>query len=403
MNVHIIPEQPRAGSVTPMHFLGRGRSFLGLLIRGALLQIPTFGFYRFWLITRIRRHLWGQTAVGTERFDYTGTGKELLVGFLVAIAILVPINLLYFLAAILLEERAAFASAPLALIIYALGHYGSFRARRYRSTRTTFRGLRFWMTGSGWSYAAQAIKWDVLIILSLGLALPWALAALERFRMRNTYFGTLQGNFVGEGRDLFRRGIWLWLAYLGLVLGGILGLGVIVKIHGDQAKGLVTIIAFAIAIVAAILWPVYMAIRTRWQIEGLRLDGVALTSSLKASDFMGTFAKLITSSIGLVIVFAGFIALFMVTNETVRQEFIGGAVGKNALVSMAALGLGYLILLLSIGVVQRYFMLRGLWAVTAGSITVHNLEILEQAVAAGAPSNAVGEGIAEALDFGASF
>jgi uncharacterized membrane protein YjgN (DUF898 family) len=56
-------------------FSGRGRDFFGLLLKGSLLQIPTFGFYRFWLVTRIRRHLWANTSLAGESFEYTGTGK----------------------------------------------------------------------------------------------------------------------------------------------------------------------------------------------------------------------------------------------------------------------------------------------------------------------------------------
>ena len=52
-----------------MSFSGRGREFLRLLVTGSLFQIPTFGFYRFWLITKLRRHLWANTQVGGEAFE----------------------------------------------------------------------------------------------------------------------------------------------------------------------------------------------------------------------------------------------------------------------------------------------------------------------------------------------
>ena len=58
-----------------------------------------------------------------------------------------------------------------------------YRARRYRLTRTIWRGVRFWMTGSGWSYAWRAGLWTLLVIVTLGLALPWYQAALERYKM----------------------------------------------------------------------------------------------------------------------------------------------------------------------------------------------------------------------------
>ena len=45
----------------------------------------------------MRRHLWANTSVDGDAAEYTGRGKELLIGFLVALAILVPIYLGYFL------------------------------------------------------------------------------------------------------------------------------------------------------------------------------------------------------------------------------------------------------------------------------------------------------------------
>jgi uncharacterized membrane protein YjgN (DUF898 family) len=38
-----------------------------------------------------RRHLWSNGSAGGDALEYTGTGRELLIGFLFALAILVPI------------------------------------------------------------------------------------------------------------------------------------------------------------------------------------------------------------------------------------------------------------------------------------------------------------------------
>ena len=90
------------------------------------------------------------------------------------------------------------------------GQFAIFRARRYRLTRTVWRGVRFWMKGSGWAYAARAALWALLVILTLGLMLPWREAALERYKMRHSYYGDLQGSFEGRGWEFFKRGWWLW-------------------------------------------------------------------------------------------------------------------------------------------------------------------------------------------------
>ena len=58
-----------------------------------MLLAVTLGIYRFWLATDMRRFLWSNTEIAGDSLEYTGTARELLIGFLIAIAILVPINL----------------------------------------------------------------------------------------------------------------------------------------------------------------------------------------------------------------------------------------------------------------------------------------------------------------------
>ena len=71
---------PAAADVEP-RFFGDGRRFVRLLVRGGLLQLVTFGFYRFWLLTDIRNHLWSGTSIDGDALEYLGRGRELLIGF----------------------------------------------------------------------------------------------------------------------------------------------------------------------------------------------------------------------------------------------------------------------------------------------------------------------------------
>src|SRR4029078_11155586 len=107
----IAPTIPPAAS--PVAFTGIRRDFRRLVTRGALLELVTLGFYRFWLATDMRRDFWSHTSVEGDAPEYTGTAKELLIGFLIALAILVPLNLAYFFIAFEVERWKAFASIPL--------------------------------------------------------------------------------------------------------------------------------------------------------------------------------------------------------------------------------------------------------------------------------------------------
>src|ERR1044072_60505 len=123
----------------PVAFSGSRGEFFDLAKRGAALELVTLGFYRFWLLTDIRRHLWSTTLVYGDAAEYTGRGKELLIGFLVALAILVPVYLGYFLIGLEAEHYQAFASIPLIAFFYLFGQFAIYRARRYRLTRTVAR------------------------------------------------------------------------------------------------------------------------------------------------------------------------------------------------------------------------------------------------------------------------
>jgi len=390
-----------ASQRSPMSFSGQGREFLRLLITGSLFQIPTFGFYRFWLITKLRRHLWANTQIEGEAFEYTGTAKELLIGFLVALAVLGPLYLTYAILGVVLEEQYAFASAPLVVIMYVLAHFGSYRARKYRASRTVFRGIRFWMKGSGWPYAFRAVLWDLSTFLTLGLALPWAMASLERYRMRNTYFGSVQGDFAGTGWSLFKRGWWVWaLGLIGLVGFALLAF-VLSKLSVGRGETALQVIPFLLILVGLALLPLAMAIFTRWHIDGLRFGDVTVASSFRAGTYYGLFFKLIFSSLGFLLAF-GFVAgLLGFLFATVFKGVMTAAEGFSWISVSAGLlvAIGYLIALLGLGVLQRYFLGRGLWAAIVTSTAITNLQSIDAAVAAGEPAGVLGEGLADALDF----
>ena len=154
----------RPASAGIARFVGHGEVFWRLLARGAVLLMFTLGIYRFWLTTDIRRYLWSSTEIADESFEYSGTARELLVGFLIAIAVLVPLYAVFFLLTIALGEL--WSTLGLVVLTF-LGQYAVYRARRYRLTRTIYRGVRFHQTGSAWRYSICAVFWWTLIALSI--------------------------------------------------------------------------------------------------------------------------------------------------------------------------------------------------------------------------------------------
>jgi len=370
----LVPQYPPPLPV-PVSFSGNRGEFFRLVTRGAWLELITVGFYRFWLATDIRRHLWSNTHIDGDAAEYTGRGRELLIGFLIALAILVPIYLAYFIAGLEAERFQAFAGLPLLAFFYLFGQFAIYRARRYRLTRTVWRGVRFWMSGSGWAYAAQAALWGLLMILTLGLTLPWREAALERYKMRHSHYGDLQGSFEGRGWEFFKRGWWLWL---------------------------LAPIALYVWPLAPFVYAAFKAVQWRWWLSGIRFGGVRLDSTMGRGALIGFYWKVIGWVLLLAVAFAAYLALCAALVASMSgaplDQFFTPQVFLKSIPLLVLAGLGYLLFALAINVAMRVYLLRDLWVRVLASTTVHNIEVAANVSARGELANALGEGFADGLD-----
>ncbi|RZK82862.1 MAG: DUF898 family protein, partial [Methylobacterium sp.] len=194
----------RTGQVA---FDTRLRGLTGLAIVGFLLSLVTFGIYRFWYMTDLRRFFWSRTVVDGSPAEYTGTGRELFLGFLVALALLIVIYVGLFGLAIALPALAPYSAIVSFVLLFLVGQFAIYRGRRYRAMRTLWRGIRLGQDGSGLVYAARAALWWTLTLATLGLAYPFMRASLERYRIRHTRVGTSRMASEARGRTLL--GPWL--------------------------------------------------------------------------------------------------------------------------------------------------------------------------------------------------
>ena len=394
-------------------FTSDNESFFGLLARGAFFELVTFGFYRFWLATAIRRHLWSATRLGGEALEYSGEGRELLIGFLIALAVLGPVFLLNFLVGLYAESLKAFLSLPLALFYYAFSQFALYRARRYRLTRTIWRGVRFWMTGSGWSYALRAFLWSMFTTVTLGLAYPWRAAALERYKLRNTYYGDLQGAFVERGSALFKQIWWFWVVAVlpFLALAGAFAALVVRELQAGhtELEGLGQSWigpAFVLwAVVALLCLPVLRAAEWRWWASGIRFGGLALSSRLHRGALIVLYVQTVGAAIGIAVVMTIILTLVglgiaAATGFPVFQLRLAApeTLARYGYIVFAISMVYYLLIALAVLTVQRFYMQHEFWRKITGSLTVSGLAAAATVAARGAAANALGEGLADGLD-----
>ena len=415
-------DTPAAEAPAPPHgarFLGDEKAFWRLLRRGAVLLLLTLGIYRFWLATEVRRSLWNHTEIAGNYLEYIGTGRELLLGFLIALALLVPINILFFLATLSSGTLGQIAGVLALVVIALLGQFAIYRARRYRLTRTLYRGIRFHQTGAAWRYAICAIFWWAMIALTLGLAYPWAQASLERFKLRNTHYGDLQGDFVASGTQLFFRGVLLWIVAVGpFLLGLFVALGAIdwtlldqqVRRGGDdvmgriEAAGIVPALVVALLsflwslIAAALLYPAFQTMVLRWWISGVRFGALTVMSRLSAGAVYRLYGRFVWIALLAALVLGLAVAAVLAVIGALE-----GWLGKGALFELlqTAILIGtYVIVALAYSTIYQATVKLRLWKHGFESIELRGTEALASVKAAGASGSAVGEGLADALNVG---
>jgi uncharacterized membrane protein YjgN (DUF898 family) len=400
-----------AGGVARFH--GDARAYWRLLARGAVLLMVTLGIYRFWLTTDIRRFLWSSTEVNGDSFEYVGTAREILLGFLIAVAILVPLYSLFFILALGLGTLAVASNLLALLVLTLLGQYAVYRARRYRLSRTVYRGIRFHQTGSAWRYALCAMLWWTLTALTLGLAYPLAQARLERFKMAHTFFGNLQGGFAGSAARLFVRGLLMWALAIGpfiatlVAVGGAVDWAAVVAaddaFSGLEASGLGRALAAGalagawLLLALAVLYPIFQAMVLRWWVSGLRFGDIAIASRLRTAQVFGVYARflwyafLFTLAAG-VLVLVGTLAIGLLTQrlESMHAEILSTVALLGAYVACA---LGY-------STIYQATVRLGLWRCVVETLDMTDLAALDRVAAGGEAASPVGEGLADALNVG---
>lgn len=210
------------GGTRRLFFRGSAGSLLGIQLVNILLILCTLGVYLFWGKVRTRKYLLSQTEFEGDRFAYHGTGMELLVGSLKAMLVFgLPVTLLSKLPALLgssawIRITSFFLVYVIILLFIPFAIVGT---RRYRLSRSSWRGIRFSFRGRALEFFQVYLKGMLLRILSVGLYSPFFAVQQYAFFTSQTYFGNRKFHFEGHGRDLlgsFLLSLLLTLPTLGI-------------------------------------------------------------------------------------------------------------------------------------------------------------------------------------------
>lgn len=182
---------------TPIKYDGTVSHLYWLVIKMFLLNIVTLGFYTFWGYSKIRAYLTRSILINESRYCYHGTGLDLMIGF---IKIMLGFVALIIFEGIILETGVQFIGwssdwyiiLNLALdyaLIFSFLSYVLWRTSTYQMAHTSWRGVRYRLSGKAWDFMKLVMKSLFLNIITLGIMAHKTMPALYAYIFNNLHFG----------------------------------------------------------------------------------------------------------------------------------------------------------------------------------------------------------------------
>ncbi len=300
-------------------FEGNWREFAPIAFTNLLLTIVTLGVYSFWAKTRERQYLWNRTRFIDDRLEWTGTGLELFIGYVMAfILFAIPLGLLQFgIQALAIRGHngaAVLLVMGLYLFFIALIGLAVFRALRYRLSRTYWHGIRGGSDDQGFGYAFSHMWKTMVGGLALGLLVPWAMVDLWKQRWTAMSFGPYRFRAGGSSGPLMMRYLLYYLLPIALFVGGALVAIIAGPNLGSSPEEVQTslMLGFVVAYVGffvllGLIAVIFYAAYFREVVSHLSLDDLDFGFTARTSDWL----KLMLGNLALVVFTLGIGAIFL--------------------------------------------------------------------------------------------
>lgn len=348
----------------PISWQGRPWGLAGLALFNFVLTVITLGIYGFWGRTEVRKRIWSFIRLDGEPVAYTGTGKELFLGFLMVFGLVLMPSVLLSVAIVIALGPASGVAAVLQASFYVLFFYligvATYRARRYRLSRTRWRGIRGAMEGNswafGWTYFWTAVLmfavfialfialsmlgmgatpadaagpripiWITAPLLLLGvvaaiLVAPWRATLLTRLLTNDTRFGNRPFSFTGTARPLYVRFLARWIGVIILAIATVAAMYLWIgpqriailmtpdgsgvrrgQLTGREAAGILAIV-FMAALLFSVITAWYKAAEANYFASVTTFEGVPFKLTISAGGLIAlvvTNFLIVTFSLGI--------------------------------------------------------------------------------------------------------
>jgi uncharacterized membrane protein YjgN (DUF898 family) len=191
---------------TPVVFTGRAGEYFGIWIVNLLLSIVTLGIYSAWAKVRRNKYFYHNTLIDGVGFDYHASPIAILKGRIIAVVLFV-----------LYQVFAGFS--PIAAVVLLIAFLLALpwivvRGLTFNARNSSHRGLRFDFDGSYLQAALAFIVYPLLVVITLGLALPFVAQRVNQFAFNHHKFGLSRFQMQALVKDFYM----VYLKLIGVIL-----------------------------------------------------------------------------------------------------------------------------------------------------------------------------------------
>ena len=208
---------------TPVQFTGKAGEYFGIWIVNLLLSIITLGIYSAWAKVRRLKYFYNNTLIDGVGFDYHAKPMSILKGRIIAF--------LMFIAYTVLSRFSPLMGGLLLLALFLLTPWLIVRSMIFNARNTSHRGLRFDFSGSVGKAAIVFIVYPLLILVTLGLALPYVSQRSNKFLFENHQFGLSHFQSEALVKDFYK----IYLKLLGIIIGSIIFFAVLGAVFSNSS------------------------------------------------------------------------------------------------------------------------------------------------------------------------
>ncbi|HAD07978.1 MAG TPA: DUF898 domain-containing protein [Porticoccaceae bacterium] len=146
-----------------------------------LLTIATLGIYGAWAKVRNNQYLYGHTNVEGHRLQYLATPKQILIGRLIALGVLLVF--------VIISAVSPVFAGLLYLALIPLMPWLIMQGLKFTYRNTTYRNVRFDFKGSYLGSCFHFILLPIVAMFTFYLALPWVIKKIHQYMFGNCVYG----------------------------------------------------------------------------------------------------------------------------------------------------------------------------------------------------------------------